>query len=416
MSIIIFSSLFLFVFVLFFKDNNIYVKNQSKRIKSKKEINIIATLGKNGYDKIEEFCKSGANIFRINGSHIKSEKIMKDTLDGVMENMKKCKNGEVMYDTQGPEIRVLIPSEKQDIEAGYEVRNGDIIFIHTNLQDKEVMFVDDKEQDKNKKIHFGVNYKEFVNDIKEGGYLTIENRSVIGKIENINKEKGIVKVVVSEVNTGDGKYKITDRRHINLFGENVSLDTLTENDKKYIKMSVKSGIKYLAISFVRNEKDIEDVRQIIRDVFKEQNSKLNDNELTKMANDIKIIAKFETLQGLQNIEKIMKVADGSMIARGDLSSEIPMEEVPYAKDLIIKVSNKNHKMCILATDVLESLMRQEIPSKNDIDVIASSLQQGVDVIMLSNETAQSKNADKAISVLVQHFNLYNKKIENGNVF
>ena len=325
-----------------------------------------------------------------------------------MKIIKKCKNGEVMYDTQGPEIRVLIPSENKEIDAGYEIKNGDIIFIHTNLQDKGVAFIEDKPQNGIKEIHIGVNYKDFINDIEKGKYLTIENRNVIGKIENIDKNNGIVKVVISEVNAEKGIYKIIDRRHINLFGANVSLNTLTENDKKYIKMSVQKGVKYLAVSFVRNEKDIEEIRQIIKDAFKEQNNTISDKELTKMANDIKIIAKFETLQGVQNIGKIMKVADGSMIARGDLSSEIPIEEVPYAKDLIIKVSNKNHKMCILATDVLESLMRQSIPSKNDVDVIAHSLQQGVDTIMLSNETAQSENANKAILFLVKCFDCINK--------
>lgn len=404
------------IFNMFIMNGKSYRNNTNKQAKNTKKISIIATLGKDGYNKIEEFCKSGANIFRINGSHIKSEVMMKKTIDRTMKIIKKCKNGEVMYDTQGPEIRVLIPSENKEIDAGYEIKNGDIIFIHTNLQDKEIAFIEDKPQNGIKEIHIGVNYKDFINDIEKGKYLTIENRNVIGKIENIDKNNGIVKVVISEVNAEKGIYKIIDRRHINLFGANVSLNTLTENDKKYIKMSVQNGVKYLAVSFVRNEKDIEEVRQIVKDAFKEQNNTISDKELTKMANDIKIIAKFETLQGLQNIGKIMKVADGSMIARGDLSSEIPIEEVPYAKDLIIKVSNKNHKMCILATDVLESLMRQSIPSKNDVDVIAHSLQQGVDTIMLSNETAQSENANKAILFLVKCFDLYNQKVKNGNMF
>ena len=413
--LVIFLLSLIYVFNSFVMKDNNYKTNVNKQTKNKK-INIIATLGKDGYNKMEEFCKSGANIFRINGSHIKSEQMMQQTIDGVMKNIKKCKNSEVMYDTQGPEIRVLIPTKNKDIEAGYEVQKGDIIFIHTNLQDKEVVFSEDKKRVRVKEIHIGVNYQGFINDAKKGKYLTIENRTVVGRIENIDKNNGTVKVAVEEVNAENGIYKITDRRHINLFGASVSLSTLTENDKKYIKMSVQQGVKYLAVSFVRNEQDIAEVRQIVKDALKAQNNRLGEKELTKMANDVKIIAKFETLQGLRNIEKIMKLADGSMIARGDLSSEIPIEEVPYAKDLIIKVSNKNHKMCILATDVLESLMRQSIPSKNDVDVIATSLKQGVDVMMLSNETAQSENANKAISFLVKCFDLYNQKAKNGNIF
>lgn len=369
----------------------------------KKDVKIIATLGKKGWNKIPEFYESGANIFRINGSHIKSEEMMKETLEGVMKVLKddKYKDADIMYDTQGPEIRVLIPDKrsKQNEEASYEIQSGDVIYAHTNLNDKEIVFTTDIERTNNerKQIHIGVNYKDFVEDIYEGMILTIENRTLYAKVNEIDKTKGIVRMIVVEVNTKDGKYNLTDRRHINLIGNNVSLPTLTENDKKYIKMSALAGVKYYAISFVRDDKDIDDVKKLIKNCFIENG--FGDKEITQKMKNIKIIAKIETKQGLDNIDSIMQKAEGSMVARGDLASEIPMEAVPYAKIDIINTSNKYNKFSILATDVLESLTRQEIVSRNDVDVVVLTLQLNVDAIMLSNETAQGEKGTKIIKIL-----------------
>lgn len=425
-------------------------QKKAKKSLQPKDVKIIATLGKEGWKNIPDFCESGANIFRINGSHIKSEEQLKKMLEEVNKQIqdKKCKNIEVMYDTQGPEIRTIILEKKQEVvvenkkdkkttkkdknkksnknntkdkktnnkneksvkkeeikiiknnPASYEIQKNDKIIVHTNLSDEEVFYNGDIVRDNNsqKTIHIGINYKDFINDVSNNMTLTIENRLIYAKVDGIDKEKGLVKLVITEINTKDGKYNLTDRRHINLIGEPVSLPTLTENDKEYIKISALAGVKYYAISFVRNGKDINEVRNIIRDAYKEKANemKVNENTIDNEMKNVKIIAKIETKQGLDNLTEIVQASEGAMVARGDLASEIPMEAVPYAKYKIIKKCNKFGKFSILATDVLQSMMTQEAPSRNDVDVVITALQLGVDSLMLSNETAQGDKGVKSI--------------------
>lgn len=414
------STLFLILLVAgltFFMTKMFYFKqNEPKMVANAiykpviKDIAIIATLGKNGWTQIKDFYDAGATIFRINGSHIKSKEDMERMLDGARDVMPLCEKGSLMYDTQGPEIRTRI-IEKAKKDAAYNIRVGDKIIVHTNLNDKEIVFTKDPARIKfvGKTIHIGVNYDKFIDDAFVGNYLTIESRLIDAKINAVDKEKNTVELLVTKVNTENGEYALTDRRHINLYGAPVSQPTLTEADKEYIKMFVKDGGKYIALSFTRSEDDINDVRALVKQAFIE--SGLSEEEAANKALEVVIIAKFETRQGLENIYSIMNFADGAMVARGDLSSEIPAEDVPYAKELIIKVcKEEGNKICILATDVLESLTRQEIVSKNDIDTIVSSLQLGANSVLLSNETTQTKNPVKIIKEFKKHADIYQKHV------
>ncbi len=369
-----------------------------KKNRKNKNIKIIATLGDKGWTKIQNFTKKGANILRINGSHINNYQHLCEFLKKISTNMNKINNNiEIMYDTQGPEIRTIIISNNKN--SYYEIKNNDIIIVHTNISDKEVIF-----KNKKKPFHIGVNYGNFINDVKIGDLITIENRTLYAKIIEKNKKKGIVKLKITSINTENNKYKLTNRRHINLLGKNVSQETLTENDKKYIEKSVLSGVKYYAISFVREKKDIIEVRKLILSTIKKKYKKDTD----KIMKNIKIIAKIETRQGLDNLDEITKESDGVMIARGDLSSEIPEEEVPYAKERIILTCNKYKKFSILATNVLEGFIKNNAASLNDIDTIVSALKLGVDAIMLSNETANLKQGEKTIEELKKHINFFYK--------
>ncbi len=390
--------LFVIVFICF----SVYYK-YNQRVNLNKNTQIIATIGKNL--NVRNFCKNGANILRINGSHIQSEEHLKTMIDNIKKDLKyeECKNVEIMYDTQGPEIRVLmLKDKKQNKPESYEISVNDILIAHTNIQTE----IDNNANNTNNKIfHIGVNYSDFINDVSNDMIITIENRLVYGKIIDIDKNNGLVKILITQINTDNNKYNLTDRRHINLIGNPVSQPTLTDNDKKYIKLSALNGINYYAISFIRNKNDAYKARKIIEDTFKEQN--FSQEQIKEKMKNIKIIAKIENKQALDNLNEIIKNTEGSMVARGDLSSEIPVEEVPYAKLKIINISNKYKKFSILATDVLESLTRQEMVSRNDIDVVFTALQLNVSAIMLSNETAQGDKGEKAISIL-KHFIEYDK--------
>ena len=408
-------SFFIFSILLFMGCSNEKDRqnNTTTSTRKVKDVKIIATLGKEGWNKIPDFCKNGANIFRINGSHIKSEEMLKQTLKNVIDKIKNtpnCVNAEVMYDTQGPEIRTRIISPEGQKNVFYTIKEKDDIIIHANLKDNDVIFKGDeiRKKDGKKIIHIGVNYREFINDVKIGDIITIESREIYAEVKNINKENDTILLTITSINTEKEEYNLTDRRHINLLGGSVSQPTLTENDKKYIRFSALSGVKYYAISFVRDEKDIIEVKEIISSALKES-GQFSDIEVKNKLNNISIIAKIETKQGLENIEKIVKEADGAMVARGDLSSEIPTEEVPYAKEKIIATCNKYNKFSILATNVLESLLHRHIPSSNDVDAIVSALKLNVDALMLSNETAVSERGNEAIKEMKKHIEYYKNK-------
>lgn len=392
------------LFVVVFVCYSIFYR-YNKQTNVNQNTQIIATIGQNL--NIRNFCKNGANILRINGSHIKSDEHLKTMINNIKKDLKyeECKNVEIMYDTQGPEIRVLmLKNKKQNKPESYEISVNDILIAHTNIQ-TEIDNNANNTKNNNKIFHIGVNYSDFINDVSNDMIITIENRLVYGKIIDIDKNNGLVKILITQINTDNNKYNLTDRRHINLIGNPVSQPTLTDNDKKYIKLSALNGINYYAISFIRNKNDTYEVRKIIEDTFKEQN--FSQEQIKEKMKNIKIIAKIENKQALDNLNEIIQNTEGSMVARGDLSSEIPVEEVPYAKLKIINISNKYKKFSILATDVLESLTRQEMVSRNDIDVVFTALQLNVSAIMLSNETAQGDKGEKAISIL-KHFIEYDK--------
>ena len=415
-------SFFIFSILLFMGCSNEKDRqnNTTTSTRKVKDVKIIATLGKEGWNKIPDFCKNGANIFRINGSHVKNkeqfEEILKNVQSTILNNP-ECINTEVMYDTQGPEIRTRIIASEQQENVHYTIKAGDKIIIHTNLEDEDIRFAHDIERINNesKTIHIGVNYGEFINDVKIGDLITIESREIYAQVEDIDSEKGTIKLNITEINTEEDEYVLTDRRHINLLGGDVSQPTLTEMDKEYMKMSAIAGVKYYAISFVRNANDITETRNLIAESLK-QNTEPTSNNSAIDINRIKIIAKIETKQGLDNIDEIVQAADGAMVARGDLSSEIPVEEVRYAKEKIIETCNKYNKFSIFATNVLESLMQRHIPSSNDIDAIVSALKLNVDALMLSNETAVNVRANNAIKEMKKQIEYFKNKYSNQESF
>ena len=377
------------------KLSNEFNLDSVEELKQQINIPIIATLGKNGWQKIDDFYSSGARIFRINGSHIAGVEELKNVIQNANEVLKKYNDASLMYDTQGAEIRLLIIDDENKgyYDACYQLQKGDILAIHTNLADKEICFSYNSSQNtknsENGTFHLGVNYDKFINDVKVGNNVVIDGGLVNAIVSSIDYDKSIVYLKITQINLRDNNYTLKDRRHVNLCGLNVSQPTLTDADRKYIQMSVLNNVKYLAISFVRSREDIIMVKNLIRDTFLQAG--LNNEDAERRANEIKVIAKFETKQGMKNLNEIMQIADGSMIARGDLANEILPEKVPYAKQQIISATRcYKNKICILATDVLKNLFYEYIPSRNDIDVITTSLMMGVNSLMLSDETANGK--------------------------
>ena len=388
--------------------------NTIDELKQQLDIPIIATLGKNGWQKVDSFYASGARIFRINGSHITDEEELRNVLRNVNNTLQKYNDASVMYDTQGAEIRLLINDDENKgyYNACYKLQKGDILAIHTNLNDKEICFSYNSSQNnfhsKNRTFHLGVNYDKFITDVKVGNNIIIDGGLVKAIIANVDYDKSIVYLNIIQINIRDDNYTLKDRRHVNLCGLNVSQPTLTEADKKYIQISVLNNVKYFAISFVRKLDDVVAVKNIVKETLLQIG--LNSQEIARRIDEIKIIAKFETKQGMKNVNEIMQIANGAMIARGDLANEILPEKVPYAKQQIISATRcHKNKICILATDVLKNLSYECIPSRNDIDVITTSLMMGVNSLMLSDETATSNFGNQAIEIFDKCIKLFKKK-------
>ena len=396
------------------KLSNEFNLDSVEELKQQINIPIIATLGKNGWQKIDDFYSSGARIFRINGSHFAGVEELKNVIQNANEVLKKYNDASLMYDTQGAEIRLLIIDDENKgyYDACYQLQKGDILAIHTNLADKEICFSYNSSQNtknsENGTFHLGVNYDKFINDVKVGNNVVIDGGLVNAIVSSIDYDKSIVYLKITQINLRDNNYTLKDRRHVNLCGLNVSQPTLTDADRKYIQISVLNNVKYLAISCVRGREDIIMVKNLIRDTFLQAG--LNNEDAERRANEIKVIAKFETKQGMKNLNEIMQIADGSMIARGDLANEILPEKVPYAKQQIISATRcYKNKICILATDVLKNLFYEYIPSRNDIDVITTSLMMGVNSLMLSDETAISNFGNQAIEIFDKCIKLFKKK-------
>lgn len=322
---------------------------------------IVATLGpsSNSYEIIKQLVLSGVAMFRINTSHGEKEehaekiKIIRDIAKELNRHIP------ILIDLQGPKIRVGKISEPVCIEKGQEV-----ILEHTETPENGIIPVD---------------YEGIAKDVTEGEKILLDD----GKI-GLRVTKIIDNRVYTIVEHGS---IIKPRKGINIPAAQASLEAVTPRDKQYIKFALEQDADYLALSFVRKAEDIKCARYYTK--------AFGDKE-------IPIIAKIEKPQAVENLEEIIKEADGIMVARGDLGIEMSPQEVPIAQKTIINLTNAYRKPCIVATQMLESMIEEPIPTRAEASDVANAIYDGTDAIMLSGETAAGKypvNAVKMMSVI-----------------
>ena len=342
-------------------------------MKKIKKTKIIATIGPSSSSSktVEQMMLEGVDVFRINFSHAKHNEVKK-TIKLIREIDKKLSlNTAIIADLQGPKLRI------GKMRKNSSFKEGDKITIDSKSQ-----LVGNS-----KKLY--VNYKNLAKDIKEGENILLDDGKIILKILSTNKKD----LLTAEVIQGGS---IESNKGFNLPNTKITLSPLTEKDTKDAILAINENVDWLALSFVRSKSDIEDLLKIIN-----QNSKYR----------IPVIAKIEKPEALKNIDEIIKVSSGLMVARGDLGVELQSSEIPLIQKKLVAKAKKARIPVIIATQMMESMMDSMSPSRAEVNDVANSVMDGADAVMLSGETSVGKYPLEVIKTISSIIN----KVENSNL-
>ncbi len=323
---------------------------------------IVCTLGPatDKEDVLEKLIVTGMNVARCNFSH--------GTYDDHTARINKVKElrekhnkaTAIMLDTKGPEIRLgLFRDHEVVLEAGQ----------------KFVLYCAEHEGDKD---GVSITYPNLSQDVEVGTTILLDDGLVEMEVLEHTEER-----IVCQVKNGG---KVSDRKGVNVPNVRLSMPFLSEKDKNDILFGIKNDVDFIAASFVRRAEDILKMRKY-----------LNDHG----GYDVHIIAKIENREGVENIEEILEVAEGVMVARGDMGVEIPYEEVPVLQKLIIKKCISAGKQVITATQMLESMIKNPRPTRAETTDVANAIYDGTSAIMLSGETAAGQFPVEALETMVR---------------
>lgn len=324
---------------------------------------IVCTIGpaSGNEEIIRKLILGGMNVARLNFSHGTHEE-HKEKIDIIKKVRKElCTSTAIMLDTKGPEIRL------RDFENGQAELIKGQEFI---LTPKDVVG--------NEKIA-SVTYEDIAKDVKAGDTILLDDGLISLEVIEVIHERDL-KCLVK--NGGI----IKNKKGINIPDAQINLPALTDKDISDIKFGIEEGIDYIAASFIRRGEDVISIRRILE----EEN-----------AGHIMIISKIENRQGVENIDEIIEVSDGIMIARGDLGVEIPAEEVPLVQKTLIKKCNEAGKPVITATQMLDSMIRNPRPTRAEVSDVATAIFEGTDAIMLSGETASGNYPLEAVETMAR---------------
>ncbi len=328
--------------------------NRFQRVKTK----IVATLGPatSSYEMISQLVDAGASMFRLNTSH-GSEEGHAANIEIIRKISKESgKFIPILVDLQGPKIRVGNIKEPVEIKEGQEI----VLEATDDINNPAIIPVD---------------YEGIAEDVKPGDKVLLDDGNVGLQVIEVKNHQVHAKVLYGKV--------IKPRKGINLPGSTASLSAVTERDVEFIRFAVEYDADYVALSFVREARDIELAKKYIKD----------------FGGNIPVIAKIEKPQAVEKLEEILKVADGIMVARGDLGIEMSPEEVPIVQKFIVDQTIRERKVCIVATQMLESMIENPIPTRAEASDVANAILDGTDAIMLSGETAMGKHPVDAVRMM-----------------
>ncbi|NLJ58038.1 MAG: pyruvate kinase [Tissierellia bacterium] len=323
---------------------------------------IVCTIGPSSEEEkvLKELIISGLNVARLNFSHGTQEEHKEKihVIKKVREEL--CTSTAIMLDTKGPEIRL------RDFEKGSAqlVKDQKFTLTTRDIIGNENMA--------------SVTYEGLAKDLKVGDTILIDD--------------GLISLEVIEIKDRDLKCMvknggiIKNKKGVNVPNVKINLPALTDKDIRDIKFGIEEGIDYIAASFIRKADDVIKIRRILEE---------------GNAGNIMIISKIENRQGVENIDEIIEVSDGIMIARGDLGVEIPAEEVPLVQKSLIKKCNQAGKPVITATQMLDSMIRNPRPTRAEVSDVATAIFEGSDAIMLSGETAMGSYPVEAVKTMAR---------------
>jgi len=323
-----------------------------------KRTKIIATIGpaSKSLEVIHKLYKNGMNVVRVNMSHA-SIQDLNDISQIVSKLNKKLKSSiGLMIDTQGPEIRT------SNFKGSISLIKGDIVTLCSTIKNKSA-----------KEIR--VDNLSYVKGLKVGGKISLDNGQIDLKIKKIAKERIDCSVLDAGI--------IAGKKHVNFPGATVKLPTLTSKDRRDIKEGLKCGVDFIALSFARTDKDLKELTSLLK----------------RAKNKPEIFAKIEEQQGMDNIDEITRHSDGLLVARGDLGIETDITNLPYVQRKMVRVALQAGKKCIVATQLLESMITNPHPTRAEVSDVANAVYEGVDALMLSAETTVGKFPVKCVKYL-----------------
>ncbi|TLG79837.1 pyruvate kinase [Vagococcus zengguangii] len=329
-----------------------------------KKTKIVCTIGpaSETVETLVELINAGMNVCRLNFSHGDYEE-HGNRIKNIREAAKITgKRIAILLDTKGPEIRT------NDMENGaVELKTGETIRISM----KEVLGNAER---------FSVTYPELINDVEVGGHILLDDGLVDLEVIELDHANGEIVTRISN----DGTLK--NKKGVNVPGASINLPGITEKDASDIRFGIEQDVDFIAASFVRRPSDVLEITKI-----------LEENDATH----IQIISKIENQEGVDNIDSILKVSAGLMVARGDLGVEIPTEEVPVVQKELIKKCNEVGKTVITATQMLDSMQHNPRPTRAEASDVANAIYDGTDAIMLSGETAAGDYPVEAVTTMAR---------------
>ena len=325
-----------------------------------KKTKIICSIGpaSNKVEVMEQMVLAGMNVARINFTHATTEE--RNQAVATVREVRRLtgKNVAILWDTKGPEFRSgMLENDKITLTEGKTIR----LVKDCVLGNQE---------------RFSVNHPEAVESLNVGNIVLLENAKM--KLEVISKENdGVTCKIISGGVLGN-------KKSMSAPGINLNIPYVSDIDREDIKYACETGGEYLAISFVSCKEDVLEIKEILKEYGRE---------------DLQIICKIESDLGISNLESILKVSDGIMVARGDLGTEIPSEMLPVVQKQMIKTARKMGKICIVATEMLETMMENNRPKRAETSDIANAVLDGTDAVMLSGETTVGKHPVETVRAM-----------------